>query len=258
MTPAHAVVSREEWLRARIALLAREKEHTRQGDELARLRRELPWVRVEKEYRFDGPGGTVTLGELFRGRSQLIIYHFMFGADWPEGCPSCSYLTDHLEGALVHLEQRDVTLTMVSRAPFPRIEAFKQRMGWRLPWVSSHGTDFNVDSHVAPSDAERARGKAFYNYALQDSGFDELHGLSVFHRDAHGGLFHTYSTFARGAEPLVTTYALLDLVPKGRDEAGLAFPMAWVRHHDRYGDGYAVDRDAGYRPPVPIALPRAR
>ena len=147
--PAHPVVSSEEWLRARLALLAREKELTRQRDELSRKRRELPWVRVEKLYRFDGPQGTETLADLFRGRSQLMVYHFMFGPTWEEGCPSCSFLCDHVDGALVHLEHRDVTLTAVSRAPLPKIETFKRRMGWRFPWVSSHGGDFNYDFHVS-------------------------------------------------------------------------------------------------------------
>ena len=234
---------------------AREKQHTRQGDELARLRRELPWVRIEEDYRFEGAQGTQTLAELFRGRSQLIVYHFMFGPDWEEGCPSCSFLSDHLDAARIHLEQRDVTLTMVSRAPFPRIRAFQQRMGWSFPWVSSHGTGFNADFGVATTAEERAKGRFNYNYAASDGAFEELHGLSVFHRDVESRVFHTYSTYARGAEPLVSTYALLDLVPKGRDEDGLAFTMAWVRHHDRYGPGYQLDRKAEYRPPASIAPP---
>ena len=218
--PAHPVVSREEWLRARLALLAREKEHTRQRDKLSRARRELPWVLIDKDYRFAGPRGTESLADLFRGRSQLVVYHFMFGPDWKEGCPSCSFVSDSLDGAVVHLEHRDVTLTMVSRAPFPRIRAFKERMGWRFPWVSSHGSDFNSDFHVAPSDEGRATGRTSYNYQPHDGVMEEMHGVSVFHRDAQDRIYHTYSTYARGAETLVSAYAVLDLVPKGRDEEG--------------------------------------
>ncbi len=255
--PAHPVVSKEEWLRARVALLAREKDLTRQRDELSRQRRELPWVRVEKTYRFAGPKGTEALADLFRGRSQLVVYHFMFGPDWEEGCPSCSLLCDHVDGALVHLEHRDVTLTAVSRAPFPKIEAFKRRMGWRFPWVSSHGSDFNYDFHVSATDEEKRGGKVYYNYRTEDFLVEDLPGISVFLKDADGRIYHTYSAYARGGEPLIGAYAWLDLVPKGRDEEGLAFTMAWVRHHDRYGADYAVDRDATYRPPAETSQQRS-
>jgi predicted dithiol-disulfide oxidoreductase (DUF899 family) len=246
----HAVVSRDEWLRARIALLAREKELTRQRDEVNALRRALPWVRVAKAYRFEGPRGTETLADLFRDRSQLVVYHFMFGPRWEEGCPSCSFVSDHIDGALVHLEHRDVSLTAVSHAPWPRIEAFKRRMGWRFPWVSSHGSAFNHDFHVSATAQESRNGRMYYNYRTQDLQAEELHGISVFFRSADGRLFHTYSTYARGAEPVVGAYAWLDLVPKGRDEDGLSFTMAWVRHHDRYANDHAVDPRAGFRAPV--------
>ncbi len=255
--PAHAVVSRDEWIRARKALLSREKQLTRQRDELSRQRRELPWVRVDKAYRFEGPDGVETLADLFRGRSQLIVYHFMFGPDWEEGCPSCSFLCDHVDGALVHLGHRDVTLTAVSRAPFAKIKAFKKRMGWRFPWVSSHGSDFNYDFHVSATDEERRKGKVDYNYRTEEFMVEDLPGVSVFFKDEDGRVYHTYSTYARGGEPFIGTYAWLDLVPKGRDEDDLEFTMAWVRHHDRYGKGYAVHRTADYQPPAGAARKRS-
>jgi predicted dithiol-disulfide oxidoreductase (DUF899 family) len=250
LTLSHAVVSREEWLRARVALLALEKAHTRQRDELSRKRRELPWVEIEKTYRFEGPHGTETLADLFRGRSQLIVYHFMFGPEWEEGCPSCSLLCDHIDGTLVHLDHRDVTLTAVSRAPFAKIEAFKKRMGWRFPWVSSHGSDFNFDFHVSATVEQIRAGQVHYNYQTSDFGMDELPGISVFYKSAGGRIYHTYSAYARGGEPPMGVYAWLDLVPKGRDEEGLAFTMAWVRHHDRYGDDDPIDRSATDRTPL--------
>jgi predicted dithiol-disulfide oxidoreductase (DUF899 family) len=249
-SPTHAVVSREEWLRARTALLAREKEHTRQRDELARARLALPWVRLEKEYRFEGPHGAATLGELFRVRSQLIVYHFMLGPDWQEGCPSCSLICDHVDGALVHLEHRDVSFTAVSRAPFAQIAAFRARMGWRFPWVSSHGGDFNFDFGVSFTEEQLASGKMSYNFAEGPGWVEELPGISAFFRDADGSVYHTYSAFARGCEPPMGIYAWLDYAPKGRDEDGLAHTMAWVRHHDNYGPDYAVDRSAAYAPPA--------
>jgi predicted dithiol-disulfide oxidoreductase (DUF899 family) len=230
----HKVVSREQWLQARVALLAREKELTRQRDELSRQRRELPWVKVEKEYVFDAPQGKQTLAGLFDGRSQLVTYHFMFGPEWQEGCPSCSFLMEHVDGAVAHLNGRDVTMMMVSRAPLAKIEAFKKRMGWRLPWVSSYGSDFNSDFRVSFTKEQLASGGKQYNYGTIAPYGEETHGLSVFCKDTRGNVFHTYSTYGRGAEPLVGTYAILDLVPKGRDEVGLSFPMAWVRHHDKY------------------------
>lgn len=243
------VVSREEWIEARRALLAREKEFTRRRDELSRQRRELPLVKVEDNYVFEGPKGKEALADLFEGRSQLIIYHFMFGPEWEEGCPSCSLLADHIDGAVPHLNARDVTLVVVSRAPLPRIEAFKKRMGWRFKWVSSYGNDFNYDYHVSFTKDEMAKGKVYYNYTTQEFGAEEAPGASVFYKDATGDVFHTYSTYARGGDILLGAYNYLDLTPKGRDEDGLAFTMAWVRHHDRYGAGYVVDPNAQYSPP---------
>jgi predicted dithiol-disulfide oxidoreductase (DUF899 family) len=231
----HRVVSQEEWLAARRQLLGKEKEFTRQRDQLSAERRELPWVKVEKEYVFDAPGGKETLADLFDGRSQLMVYHFMFGPGWEQGCPSCSFVSDHIDGANWHLPQRDVTLLAVSRAPLAQIEAFKQRMGWRFKWVSSYGSDFNYDFHVSFTKDQLAAGKVEYNYDLVE-GNDELPGLSVFYKDPSGAIFHTYSAYARGLDMLVGAYNYLDLAPKGRDEAALPWTMAWVRHHDRYDD----------------------
>ena len=232
----HRVVSKEEWLEARKALLVKEKAHTRQYDVLCAGRRALPWVRVNKEYVFDAPGGWRTLFDLFEGRSQLIVYHFMLGPGWKEGCVGCSFGADHLDGALVQLAHLDVTLVAISRAPLPEIEAFRKRMGWRFDWVSSHGSDFNRDFHVSFTEEDMTNRKVFYNYEMRDFQCEDLPGTSVFCKDEKGDIFHTYSTFARGCESMLGTYMLLDLVPKGRDEAGLTPAMAWVRHHDRYPD----------------------
>jgi len=232
----HKVVSSEEWLDARKELLKKEKESTRLRDQLSAERRKLPWVKIEKQYVFDAPGGKVTLADLFDGRSQLVIYHFMFGTDWKEGCPSCSFVSDHIDGARAHLAARDVTMVMISRAPLVKIEAFKKRMGWRFKWVSSCGNDFNRDFRVSFTKEQLANGDKLYNFGTIPPYGEENHGLSVFYKDPTGEVFHTYSTYARGCEPLVGTYTILDLVPKGRDEDALAFTMAWVRHHDRYGD----------------------
>src|SRR5712691_6689008 len=246
----HKVVAEKEWLVARKAHLAKEKEFTRLRDELSRQRRELPWVKVDKPYVFDGPRGKETLADLFDGRSQLLVYHFMLGPDWEEGCKSCSLLADHIDGAAVHLAHRDVTLLAVSRAPLPQIAAFKRRMGWRFKWVSSFGSDFNRDYHVSFSKDEMAQGKTYYNYEVRESPSEgEAPGTSVFYKDTTGDIFHTYSSYARGGDPLIGAYNYLDLVPKGRDEDALAFTMAWVRHHDRYGDDYVVDPKAPYAPP---------
>ncbi len=232
---SHRIASQQEWISARKELLRKEKDLTRQRDELSRQRRELPWLKVEKNYVFDGPQGEETLAGLFDGRSQLIVYHFMFGPEWEQGCQSCSLVADHMDGSVVHLAQRDVTLAVVSRAPFPRIEAFKKRMGWRFPWVSSFANSFNSDYHVSFSKDQMAQGKVYYNF--ESSGFpsDEAPGASVFYKDADGGIFHTYSTYGRGLEELLGVYRYLDMTPKGRDEDALTYPMAWVRHHDRYG-----------------------
>jgi predicted dithiol-disulfide oxidoreductase (DUF899 family) len=231
----HKVVSRDEWIAARKAHLANEKAFTKARDRLSAERRALPWVKVEKNYLFDTPEGKKSLADLFDGRSQLIVYHFMLGPDWGEGCPSCSYLADHFDGAALHLAHRDVSLLAVSRAPLPEIAAYKKRMGWRFPWVSSYGNDFNYDFHVSFR-REHKEGEVYYNYEMGDFESDEMPGVSVFIKDASGAIFHTYSAYARGLDILVGTYNFLDLVPKGRDEAELPWSMAWVRRHDDYDD----------------------
>ena len=243
------VVSEAEWLAARKQHLTKEKEFTRLRDELSRQRRELPWEKVEKQYVFDGPKGKETLGDLFDRRSQLIVYHFMFGPGWKEGCPSCSLLADHFDGAAIHLANRDVTLAVVSRATLAEIEGFKKRMGWRFNWVSSFGSDFNRDYHVSFAKDEMVNGKVYYNYDMREFPSEEAPGASVFYKDGTGDIFHTYSTYERGLDILLGVYNFLDLVPKGRDEDGLAFTMSWVRHHDRYADGYVVDPTQLYSPP---------
>jgi predicted dithiol-disulfide oxidoreductase (DUF899 family) len=230
---SHAIVSRDEWLAARKTLLAKEKELLRLRDELSAERRRLPWVRVDKTYVFDGPDGEETLADLFTGRSQLLVYHFMFGPDWSEGCPSCSFWADNFNGIVVHLEHRDVSLAAISRAPLEKLDAYKKRMGWSFKWVSSLGNDFNRDYHVSFTPQEQAT--AVYNYAPRGFGSSEAPGVSVFAKDETGRVFHTYSCYARGLDSLNSAYQLLDLVPKGRDEDGLSYPMAWVRRHDRYG-----------------------
>jgi predicted dithiol-disulfide oxidoreductase (DUF899 family) len=246
----HAVVSPAEWLAARKELLAKEKEFTRRRDELSRLRRALPWETVEKSYVFEGPEGQETLADLFGGKSQLIVYHFMLGPGWEQGCPSCSFLADHFDGSVVHLAHRDVTLLAVSRAPWAQIAAFRRRMGWRFKWVSSYGSDFNEDYQVSISEAEKAQQEVYYNYEMQRFPSEERPGISVFFKgEAAGGVYHTYSSYARGLDILVGAYNYLDLVPKGRDEEGLAHTMAWVRHHDRYVDGDFVDPKQLYVPP---------
>ena len=233
----HPIVSQDEWLAARRQLLAREKEFTRLRDQLTSERRALPWVKVEKPYVFDGPDGKETLAELFGGRSQLIVKHFMLGPGWSEGCVGCSFELDHIDGILVHLEQRDVSYVAVSRAPLAEIEAFKQRMGWRVKWVSSAGSDFNYDFHVSFRPDEIAKGEGYYNYETRKIGIDELSGRSAFYKDINGDVFHTYSSYGRGGEDLLGTYRLLDLVPKGRNETGPNHNLTdWVRHRDRYGD----------------------
>jgi len=250
----HKVVSKDEWLKARRAHLAAEKEFTRQRDELSRQRRELPWERVEKNYVFAGPNGPETLADLFASRSQLIVYHFMFGPNWEEGCRSCSFLADHFDATQIHLAHRDVTLAVVSQAPMPRIQAFQDRMGWRFPWVSAFPNSFQHDYGVHFTKEELA-SEVDYNYSKIPSGhfgLEEAPGLSVFYKDEAGEIFHTYSTYARGLDSLVGTYQFLDLAPKGRDEDWLAFSMAWVRHHDKYVGNYALDPTATYQQPRDI------
>lgn len=228
------IVSQAEWLVARKDLLRREKEFNRQRDALSAARRDLPMVKVNKEYVFEGSNGKETLADLFEGRSQLIVYHFMFGPGWEEGCKSCSYLADHFDGANWHLPHRDVTLVVVSRAPLAEFAPYKKRLGWRFKWVSSYGSDFNFDYHVSFTPEEEKKNKVNYNYATEEFMSDELPGLSVFYKDESGDVFHTYSTYARGLDTLVGAYNFLDLVPKGRDEDPDS-TMSWVRRHDQYG-----------------------
>ena len=228
------IVSEAEWLVARKDLLTREKEFTRQRDALSAARRQLPMLKVDKEYVFNGPDGEETLSDLFEGRSQLIVYHFMLGPGWEQGCKSCSYLADHFDGANWHLPHRDVTFVAVSRAPSSEIQAYQKRMGWRFNWVSSFGYDFNVDYHVSFTTEDEKKNKAYYNYANGEYINDEMPGLSVFFKDETGDVFHTYSTYARGLDILVGAYNFLDLVPNGRDEDRFDFTMEWVRRHDDY------------------------
>jgi predicted dithiol-disulfide oxidoreductase (DUF899 family) len=230
----HNIVTRSEWLAARKQLLAEEKLLTRQMDAVSAKRRALPWVKINKDYQFDSRKGRVPLGELFNGRGQLVIQHFMLGPGWEEGCPSCSYMADHTDGMLPHLGARDTTMLAVSRAPLAEIEAFKKRMGWHFEWVSSHGSEFNRDFNVSFTEEEVASGKVNYNYTSQPFGSTEAPGISVFQKGADGSIFHTYSVYGRGVELMMGTYRILDLTPKGRDEEGLEHSMAWVRHHDRY------------------------
>ncbi len=232
----HPVVSREAWLSARTALLAKEKEFTRLRDDLSRQRRELPWVKVDKAYVFDGPSGKEPLAALFASRSQLVVYHFMFNPAWDEGCRHCSFWADNFNPIGVHLNHRDVTLVAISRAPLAKIESFKKRMGWSFKWVSSSQNDFNYDYHVSFTPEEIQGGAVFYNYARTKMDNEDREGLSVFYKDQGGAVFHSYSCYARGIDLLNTAYNFLDLVPKGRDEDGLAFTQSWVRHHDRYED----------------------
>jgi len=232
---SHAIVSRESWTEARKRLLAKEKEFTRLRDELSRQRRDLPWVRVEKMYVFDGPRGKETLSQLFAGRSQLIVYHFMFDPGWESGCKSCSFWADNFNGVVPHLNQRDVTMVAISRAPLEKLAGFARRMGWSFEWLSSFGSDFNRDYGVSFAPEDLAAGEVIYNYAAQKTSMTELPGVSVFIRDSGGDVFHTYSCYARGLDMLNGAYHLLDLTPKGRDEEGLPYTMSWVRLRDQYG-----------------------
>lgn len=227
------IVSREEWLATRKAFLAKEKEATRQRDALAAARRALPMVRLEKPYEFDGPSGKRSLADLFEGRPQLIVYHFMFDPSWEQGCKSCSLSADTFDGAVKHLRGRDTAFAAISRAPLAKLLAFQRRMGWTFPWYSSAGSDFNYDFHVTFPPDDLAAGRTEYNYVVQRFPEPEAPGASVFLRDG-GEVFHTYSTYARGLDHLIATYGLLDLTPLGRNEGGLPHTMSWVRHHDRY------------------------
>jgi len=227
------IVSPEKWLAARREFLREEKEFSKLRDRLAARRRALPWVKVDKPYVFDSPGGSVSLAEMFEGRSQLIVYHFMLAPGWEDGCRGCSYVSDHFDGALAHVNARDVSFTAVSCAPLAEIERFKARMGWKFNWVSSYGSDFNRDFRVSFTAEEVEAGKADYNFGINEIGMEEMPGLSVFARGDDGAVYRTYSTYSRGLDLLIGTYNLLDLVPKGRDEDSEA-PMKWLRHHDRY------------------------
>ena len=228
----HTIATRAVWTEARKELLAKEKELTRLRDELARKRRDLPWVRVDKPYVFEGPNGQETLPQLFDGRSQLVVYHFMYGPDSDTPCKSCSFWADNFERNVVHLKHRDVTLIAVSRAPLDRLEAFKRRMGWTFKWVSSAGSDFNFDYQASFRPEDLAKGEAYYNYATRKTSLSELPGISVFCKDASDTVFHTYSCYARGLDMMNAAYHYLDLVPKGRDEGGHG--MAWLRYRDSY------------------------
>jgi predicted dithiol-disulfide oxidoreductase (DUF899 family) len=228
----HTVVSRKDWLAARKALLTKEKKFTRLRDQLNQERRQLPWVKVDKDYVFDGPQGKETLSELFDGRSQLIVYHFMFGPDWDAGCKHCSFWADNFDKIIVHLNHRDVTMVAASRAPYGKLAAYKKRMSWNFKWVSSGDTDFNFDYHVSFTPEEEAKKKAFFNYKIQDPGSSDREGASVFYKDPKGKVFHTYSTYARGIDMVNVAYHYLDLVPKGQDE-GKSGP-SWLCRHDEY------------------------
>ncbi|WP_428429719.1 DUF899 domain-containing protein [Pararhizobium sp.] len=230
---SNPVVSRQEWLEARRVLLATEKEETKLRDKIRADRQNMPWVKVDKTYTFDTPAGKKTLAELFDGRSQLMIYHFMFGPDWEAGCPGCSFLSDHIDGTLAHLNNHDVTYVTVSRAPLDKIQAYKTRMGWKFPWVSSVSSDFNFDYHVSFTKEELESGKVFYNFReiSSDDANDELPGMSAFIRDENGNVYHTYSDYARGGEEILTTLMILDRAPKGRNETST---LSFVKRHDEY------------------------
>lgn len=232
----HKVVSREQWLEARRELLAKEKEFTRQRDQLSQQRRELPWVKVDKEYTFDSPHGKESLADLFGDKSQLIVYHFMLGPEWENPCKSCSFWADNYDGIDVHLRHRDVSFVTISRAPLTKIQSCQERMGWNFKWVSSFHNDFNFDYHVSFTQEQLQEGEVFYNFKPGKFPTSEAPGISVFTKDDKGQIFHTYSTYARGLDMLNGAYHYLDITPKGRDEAHLSYPMAWLRLHDQYED----------------------
>jgi predicted dithiol-disulfide oxidoreductase (DUF899 family) len=232
----HPILSHEEWLKARIELLQKEKEFTRLRDALSQIRRELPWERVEKEYFFDGPSGKESLKQLFAGRKQLIIYHFMFNPEWENGCKSCSFWADNFERNVIHLNQRDVTLVAISRAPPEKLEAFRQRMGWTFKWLSSMNNDFNYDYYVSFKPGELAAGEVYYNYRMRKTSMTDLVGISVFFKDSDDQIFHTYSCYERGVDMMNAAYHYLDLVPKGRGEDDTTNKQEWVRFRDAYSD----------------------
>ncbi len=230
----HKIVSQEEWIKARTDFMKKEKELTHLRERLAEERRQLPWVKIEKNYTFDAPTGPASLSDLFNGRSQLVVYHFMFGADWQEGCKSCSFWADNYDGSIEHLAARDVSLVAVSVGPLAKLQEFKTRMGWHFPWVSSANTDFSKDFHVWASPEQIEKGETFYNFQKGNHYGEHMPGVSVFTTGEDGQIYHTYSCYARGLDPVNSTYQILDLTPKGRDEKDLPYPMAWVNHHDKY------------------------
>ena len=244
----HKIVSRDEWLEARKALLVKEKELTRAKDLLNQQRKALPWVKVDKQYVFDGPVGKQSLSDLFEGRSQLIVNHFMFGPGWTEGCVGCSFGADHMVGALVHLEHHDVSFVTISRAPLEEIEPFHKRMGWKFRWLSSYNSDFNFDFNVSFPKELINNSEVYYNFTKQKLDCEEMSGMSVFYKDLNGDIFHTYSCYARGGEEGLGTYVILDCTPKGRNETGPNYGLTdWVRHHDRYDHAGYVDSTGRYQ-----------
>lgn len=239
MAEQHKVVSRDEWLEARKQLLVKEKEYTRAGDQLSEARRNLPWERVDKEYIFDTPNGKQNFAQLFGGCGQLAVYHFMFGPEWEAGCPHCSFWADNFNGIDIHLQHRDVSFVAVSRAPLAKLEAFKKRMGWSFKWVSAGENGFNYDYHVSFTPEQVASGEIFYNFRPNKNNvLTDVVGISAFYKNSDSEIFHTYSAYSRGVDTVNGTYRWLDLMPKGRDEKQLTFPMSWVRYHDRYGTDY--------------------
>lgn len=231
---SHTVVPREDWIAARKAFLTKEKEFTKLRDELSRQRRDLPWEKVDKDYSFETANGTASLGDLFQGRNQLIVYHFMFAPEWDEPCSSCSFWADNFNGIPVHLAHRDTTFIAISRAPLEKLDAFKERMGWSFDWVSSGPSNFNYDYQASFTPEEVEAGSALFNYAVGDPYVSDREGISVFFKDENGAIYHTYSCHARGIDMMNAAYHYLDLTPKGRDEEGLDSPQDWVRFHDRY------------------------
>jgi predicted dithiol-disulfide oxidoreductase (DUF899 family) len=244
---SHQISSHEDWLKARTALLDREKQMTHLRDAIAAERLALPWVKVEKDYVFDGPNGKLSLSDLFQGRSQLYIKHFMMAPGAQHQCVGCSLEVDHIEGILAHLENHDVSYAVVARAPIEEIEAVRKRMGWRFLWVSSHQNDFNYDFNVSFTDEEMAAHRAFYNFRWTDPGIQDLSGRSVFYKDEGGQIFHTYSAYGRGGEDVLGIYGILDDMPKGRNETGPYHSMTdWVRPHDMYGKDGTVERNGRF------------
>ncbi len=228
------IVDRETWLKHRQELLKREKDFTRERDALSQARQEMPWVEVAEDYVFENEQGPIRLSELFNGRSQLVVYHFMYGPEWEVGCKSCSFWADGYNGLDTHLAARDVSLIAVSRTSLDNIRAFKERMGWSFTWVSSLGNNFNFDYQVSFTEEERESGSVTYNYRQTSMGSDEMPGVSVFVKDKEGKIYHSYSTYSRGLDLMNSAYNILDMVPKGRDEADLPYSMAWVQLHDTY------------------------